>query len=148
MNKDGSNKRQLTYNSVEDNFPSFSRDGQYIVFSSTRSGNEEIWKMPYAYAPITTGISVTSPNGGEVWQHGTYKTLKWSYSGSPGSYVKIELLKSGVLNRLISSSTPNDGSFSWLIPSTQTLGSDYKIRVTSTSNSVYKDTSNNYFRIY
>lgn len=145
MNPDGTNKRQITYNSVEDNFPSFSPDGKYIVFSSFRSGNEEIWIMPYS---TSTGITLTYPNGGESWQHGITNIIKWSYSGSPGSYVKIELLKGTTVNRVISSSTPNDGSYSWIIPSTQTLGSDYKIRITSTTNSLYKDTSNNYFKIY
>ncbi len=149
MNADGTNKRQLTSNvGISDDFPSFSRDGKYIVFASTRSGNQEIWIMPAPTLTTSTGISVISPNAGEIWQHGTYKTIKWTSSGSPGSYVRIELLKSGILNRVISSSTPNDGSYTWLIPSTQTLGSDYKIRITSTSNSIYKDMSDNYFRIY
>lgn len=93
-------------------------------------------------------ITVISPNGGESWQKGTTKTITWSKTGSTGSYVKIELLKAGVLNRVISSSTANDGSYSWTIPSTQTYGTDYKVRITSTTNSIYKDVSNNNFKIY
>lgn len=96
----------------------------------------------------TPTITVSSPNGGESWAKGTVREIKWTYTGSPGSYVKIELLKNGVLNRLIASSTANDKSFWWPIPSGQTVGSDYKIRITSTSNSAYKDVSNNNFRIY
>ena len=38
-------------------------------------------------------ITVTSPNGGETWQRGTSHTVTWSYTGSPGSNVKITLLK-------------------------------------------------------
>jgi plastocyanin len=97
---------------------------------------------------IIAGINVISPNGGENWQHGTTNTIKWSYTGNPGLSVKIELLKGGTLNRVITSSTPNDGSYSWAIPIGQTLGSDYKVRITSTTNSLYKDISNNYFRIF
>jgi hypothetical protein len=57
------------------------------------------------------------------------------------------LLKGGVPNRVISSSTANDGSFSWAIPSTQTPGSDYKVRITSTTYSSITDSSNVNFSI-
>lgn len=101
-------------------------------------------------APPVSSITVTSPNGGETWMRGTTKTISWTSSGSPGANVKIELLKGGVLNSTIVSSTPNGGSggsYSWNIPADQTLGDDYKIKVTSTSNSEYNDTSDNNFRI-
>jgi hypothetical protein len=55
---------------------------------------------------ITAGaLTVTSPNGGESWVRGTTHTLTWTSTGSPGAYVMIELLKAGVVNRVISSST-------------------------------------------
>ena len=50
-------------------------------------------------------ITVTSPNGGETWQRGTSHTVTWDYSGSPGSAVKIILLKGGIEVGTISSST-------------------------------------------
>jgi uncharacterized repeat protein (TIGR02543 family) len=97
------------------------------------------------------GITVTVPNGGEIWQAGTAQILRWTYTGSPGATVKIELLKAGVLNRTISAGTAigsaGNGSFNWLIPSFQTLGNDYRIRVTSTSNAALTDTSDADFRI-
>lgn len=97
------------------------------------------------------GITVTTPNGGQVWVAGFTQTIKWSYTGNPGSTVKIELLKSGVLNSTLSSSTSigsaGSGSFSWLIPASQPLGNDYRIRITSTSNAAFTDTSDADFRI-
>lgn len=95
----------------------------------------------------SSSISVTSPNGGENWVRGKKYEIKWGYTGTPGSYVKIELLKAGVLVGIVTSSTPNDGSYNWTIWSGRKLGSDYKIRVTSTSNPYYTDTSDNYFTI-
>ena len=95
----------------------------------------------------SSSITVTSPNGGENWLRGTTHTLKWTKTGNPGANVKIELLKGTAVNRVILLSTPNDGSQTWTVPSTQILGNDYKIRVTSTSNGAYKDTSNNNFVI-
>lgn len=65
--------------------------------------------------------------------------------------MKIELLKGGVLNLVITNITSigsgGSGSFDWRVPKSQTLGSDYKVRVTSTSNGSYTDTSDNNFSI-
>jgi len=99
------------------------------------------------FAIVAGTLTVTSPNGGEIWKRGTVHTITWSKSGSPGSYVKIELLKGGVVNRVITSGTANDGSYSWTILSTQAAGTDYKIRITSTTYSSISDSSNSNFRI-
>jgi len=37
------------------------------------------------------------PNGGENWIRGKAYTITWNYTGNPGTYVKIELLKNGWL---------------------------------------------------
>jgi transcriptional regulator CtsR len=96
--------------------------------------------------PLSTTITVTSPDGGETWVAGSTQTIRWTYGGSPGAYVKIELFKGGVFNRTISSSrsvgTGGSGSYSWAVPSTQVSGSDYRVKITSTSNATYTDTSN------
>ncbi|MGE5458151.1 MAG: alkaline phosphatase family protein, partial [Methanococcaceae archaeon] len=98
-----------------------------------------------------SSIKVTSPNGSENWVRGGTRTIRWNYTGDPGAYVMIELLKGGVLNRTINSSTSigssGSGSYTWLINSTQALGTDYKIRVTSTANPAYNDTSDKDFTI-
>ena len=78
---------------------------------------------------------------------GTPHTIKWSRLGSPGSNVKIQLLKNGAVVGTVTSSTPNDVSHNWTIWSGRTPGNDYRIRVISKSNSDYNDTSNNNFRI-
>jgi hypothetical protein len=62
--------------------------------------------------------------------------------------VKVELLKAGVVSQTISASTPNDGYITgWTIPATLATGTDYRIRITSTTNAAITDTSNNYFAI-
>jgi len=101
-----------------------------------------------ASAPPASTITVTSPNGGESLIRGTTPKITWTSSGSAGSYVKIELLKAGVVSKTISTSSPNDGTYSsWTIPSTLATGTDYRIRITSTTNAAITDTSNNYFTI-
>ncbi len=95
-----------------------------------------------------SSITVTSPNGGETLKQSPSPQITWDYTGSPGSTVKIELLKGGSVSQTLSASTPNDGTFtSWTIPSTLVAGTDYRIRITSTTNSAITDSSNNYFTI-
>ena len=99
-------------------------------------------------APASCTLTVTAPNGGETWTTGQQQTISWSSSGTAcGANVKIELLKGGSLNSTITSSTANDGSFSWSPSTGLTAASDYSIRVTDTANSSYSDTSNSTFTI-
>jgi Tol biopolymer transport system component len=46
INANGGAPSRLTDNVAEDKWPYWSHDGKWIYFSSTRSGREEIWKMP------------------------------------------------------------------------------------------------------
>jgi len=91
---------------------------------------------------------INSPNGGETFYKGSTYNITWSKSGSAcGSNVKIELYKGGSYNSTITSSTSNNGSYSWTVPTSLTSGSDYKIKITDTSNSNYYDYSDNDFSI-
>lgn len=124
----------------------------FRVKAKNNEGIETNWTNLGSQATTAcTGITVVSPNGGESWKRGKAYTIQWSYVGDPGASVKIELLKGEVLNKVITNSTSigsgGSGSYSWRIPSRQTQGSDYKIRITSTSNSSYTDTSDNTFSI-
>jgi hypothetical protein len=47
----------------------------------------------------------------------------------------------------ITASTPNDGAFNWKIPSTLATGTNYKIRITSTTKGTVKDSSDKNFKI-
>jgi hypothetical protein len=120
----------------------------YSKDRSVSTGSDAGWldRVQFTSTPTST-ITVTVPNGGEKWVRGTVHTIQWTSTGSLGANVKIELMKAGVLNKVISSSTANDGSYSWNISSTQTLGIDYKIRITSTSITSITDSSNSWFAI-
>ena len=127
------------------------KDSRYKVkVSSTRTSS--INDMSDKQFTITNAqpvpsITVTSPNGGETWPAGSVQTIRWTYTGDPGASVKIDLLKGGVINQTITSTasigTNGSGSYGWTVPASQEAGSDYRISVTSTSNSAYTDTSNN-----
>jgi len=83
----------------------------------------------------------------ELYKNGNYDstissnsyshTITWS-SSNAGNYVDIELLKNDYYVSTIETYTSNDGSYDWTISNSQTLGSNYKIRVESRSyNNIY-----------
>jgi hypothetical protein len=84
-------------------------------------------------------------------RRGTVHTITWTYAGNAGASVKIELLKGGVLNNVIANAAPigsgGSGSYAWSIPNKQATGSDYKIRITSTTYSSNTDMSDGAFTI-
>lgn len=108
---------------------------------------------PASFAAATLGpsITVTAPDGGEAWKRGTKRLITWTYTGNPGASVKIQLLRDGVLKQTIVSSkskgTGGSGSYNWSIPSKTATGGGYAVRITSTANSAYTDTSNTTFTI-
>lgn len=116
-------------------------------FSSLNIYDQEDRPILIINYSTTPSILVKTPNKGENWLRGTTKKIKWSSIGDTGANVKIELLKGGLVNEVIASSTPNNGSFSWNISAAHSLGSDYKISIESTTNSLYKDVSNKNFII-
>jgi uncharacterized protein (TIGR02145 family) len=90
-------------------------------------------------------IAITSPNGGESWYRGTSHDITWTNNISGD--VKIELFKGGIFDHQIVASTPANGSYSWTIPTDQTTGQDYKVKVTSLVNPAVSDLSDNDFTI-
>ncbi len=93
----------------------------------------------------STTLRVSSPNGGEKWTAGQRYSIRWSDKGAGN--VKIELLNSGRVARVISKSTKNDGLYKWRIPSTLKGGESYRIRITSTVESDDFDSSDKNFSI-
>jgi hypothetical protein len=115
--------------------------------------------VSFSYNPVkdvlakfyTLEHTVLSPNGGEKWKVNTSYTIRWTYSGDLGTKVKIELLKGKDVDRTIAEraaiGSNGEGSYQWKIPADQTLGSSYKIQVTSRKYPSYTDASDKYFKI-
>ncbi|MEI6062554.1 MAG: Ser-Thr-rich GPI-anchored membrane family protein, partial [Bacteroidota bacterium] len=78
-------------------------------------------------------LSVTSPNGGESWQHGSTHQITWHSTLCDN--LRIELWKNGVFHSLITASTPAAGPFAWAIPGSCPAGNDYKIKIMAVANS-------------
>ena len=92
-------------------------------------------------------ITVTSPNGGEVWAKGSTHIITWLDNISWN--VRVELWKGGAYHSLINASTPSTGSCYWAIPATIAAGADYKVKIYAVSNSgtTLFDFSDNNFTI-
>lgn len=108
------------------------------------------WRGLYA---IGTGhpFDVIIPNTNQSWKRSTLHTIQWTVKGNPGPRVRIELLKGSVVSRVINASVPagtkGTGAYDWVVPYNQILGTDYKIRVSSTTNPALKDVSDVNFTI-
>lgn len=90
---------------------------------------------------------VTAPNGGETWNIGTTQNITWN-STTFVSAVKIEYsADNGVTWNLITSSTPNTGSYSWTIPNNPSSQALVRIMNTLTGATTVGDTSNGVFTI-
>lgn len=89
-------------------------------------------------------ITVTTPDGGEIWPVNSQKTITWTSTGAIGD-VKIEYsTNNGGQWTEITSSTPNDGSYPWTIPGTE---SNLCLVQVSDNNGTASDKSNNVFSI-
>jgi serine protease AprX len=100
---------------------------------------------------VGPSLTLTSPNNGESWKAGTYKEIKWRYTGRPGAYVKVELIQGEAVVKTIAEKTRRGtdglGRFLWFVPKKLPEGNDYRIRITSKKNTAYTDTSDLPFTI-
>jgi len=87
-------------------------------------------------------ITVTSPHSGDTWYKGQTYTIQWTKTGTMGNFVKIKLRNSTstavVLDTI--NHIPNNGSYSWEIPTSVAPG-NYVIRVRTMDNAVYGDST-------
>ncbi|MCP4151700.1 MAG: hypothetical protein GY757_28410 [bacterium] len=101
-----------------------------------------VWKVETTATSPT--ITVTSPNGGESWTVAESRTITWSSTGTVGNVEIDYSTNNGSGWSSVSSSTANDGSYSWTVPDVSS--SQCLVRVRETDNSP-SDTSNAVFTI-
>ena len=130
------------------NIPTYLEAGNDYKIRITSNTNGAFFNFSDNNFTITTGITVTSPNGRENWKLGSTHNINWTSLGDLGPSLRITLYKEGAYYLTITGDTPDDGSYSWTIPSTLATGTDYKVRITSNSNEAYCDFSDNNFTIF
>ena len=107
----------------------------------------DAWNFLTPTTLTVAGIRVLEPNGGEVWCAGSTQTIRWSSVGVQN--VKIELSSNGgqTWSVLVASVSAQQGSYQWSIPSTQTPGTQYRIRISDAADSTLFDLSDANFSI-
>ena len=116
-----------------------------ISDADVNNNDTDGWDAVPLYVNPASVIAVTYPNGGETWYKNSAYTITWTDNVTED--VKIELYKGGSFDRTVSSSTASDGSHDWTVPSDVATGSDYQIKITSTTNSSVYDYSDADFTI-
>jgi len=97
-------------------------------------------------AAIVPRITVTSPNGGEVWYIGNNYNIRWASKNHTGN-VKIQVsTNGGLLWSTITNSTADDGIYSWTA-SAKAPSSRCLIKVSSVADPSVNDRSNRYFTL-
>ena len=96
---EGGKPRNLTSHPATDTFPTFSRDGRWVYFSSTRSGQSMIWKIPVSGGPavqVSAGpgmMAIESPDGAYLYYTESTNTNRpaplWRIPVAGGAAVKI-----------------------------------------------------------
>jgi hypothetical protein len=99
----------------------------------------------------TSPLTLTSPNGGETWDHGTTKTITWTSSGLTGN-VKLVLYQNGTkIGGIVYNIPVTQGSYAWTVGDydggTASPGTGYVVRVKSMVNTAYYDDSDGGFTI-
>lgn len=109
-----------------------------VLFASTPNDGSEPWVVsgnPSANAKIrvtslddpsvsgvspafvlrTMTVTVTSPNGGEVWGTGTSRTITWTTDGVTGNVDILLSQDSGGSFTPLATNVPNNGSYGWIV---------------------------------
>jgi hypothetical protein len=110
-------------------------------------GNPSLFDVSNALFTINLPTPIlTSPNGGEVWRSGQTHTITWD-ANTVASNVKLEYSRDNGVNwGVITNSTTNTGTFTWIIPMFVTT-EQALVRITNTSFPSAIDTSNAVFTI-
>ncbi len=103
---------------------------------------------------IKGSLTLTSPNGSEVWTVNTPQDITWTKMGTI-QYVKLEYSTNGFANEsettVITNSTDATGTppasykYTWTVP--DAISTTLKVRITNTADATVSDVSNNFFKI-
>ena len=97
------------------------------------------------FAPAT--LTVTTPNGGEVWQTGRVEAIMWMGETVVEPYVRIGLHDGASFLGWLTLRTENDGAWSYVVRSDMPAGANYRVRIQSYADPGVRDLSDLPFTI-
>lgn len=95
---------------------------------------------------VAPGLTLTAPNGGEVWGVGESHDITWNWSGTIDLVSISCSTDSGAGWVTVASSTENDGSFPWLVD--VPVSSECLMKIAALSGPAVEDISDEPFSIY
>ena len=111
------------------------------------NANAATYDLSADFSIVAGTITVTSPTSSDSWEAGSMQTITWGSTGSVTN-VGIELYHSGSYYDTITSSTADDGSYSWTLDSSYTFYDDnYQIVIFNEPYTGIYDYSDAYFEI-
>ncbi|MEM3341697.1 MAG: Ser-Thr-rich GPI-anchored membrane family protein, partial [Thermoplasmata archaeon] len=92
-------------------------------------------------------VLVVSPNGGEMWIKGTEHSIRWVSKGVDS--LTLSLYKGTTAVATFAAGIPaSSGTYTWNISPSLSDGTNYKIRISDSTNASLYDESDQYFTIY
>ena len=88
INAEGGLPRPFTHDSFDNLLPSWSRDGKWIYFTSTRSGESQIWKLP---SEGGDPVQVTKQGGNAALESADGKFIYYAKTPSDPNIWKMQL---------------------------------------------------------
>ena len=134
------------YYRQEDSHWTFTQTGWHTIrlkidadnnISESNEANNEYTKQIYV-SQSPQFITVTSPNGGEVWGLGSTHNITWTSSGLSGD-VTIDLYRVDTNYGTIGTASAVSGTYSWYISPTLPTGNNYRVKIYSGSVLDYSD---------
>jgi hypothetical protein len=100
---------------------------------------DEMW-VDGRFGVTPSTLTLTSPNGGELWWTGSEYQIRWTWTGTI-THVGLSYSTDGFMavNGTIVSSTSNDGSYTWTTPVTPSTTT--RVRVADADNPALYDDS-------
>ena len=123
-----------------------------VVLNTLNSAISDTSNYSFTIDTVTAGdttavadtIVLVQPNGGDFWAVGTEHLISWYDNFN--SPVKIELMKADTVYSVLAASVSGNG-FGWEIADSIPVGSDFKIKLTSTADTAVHDVSDSAFSI-
>jgi len=116
----------------------------YNIYQSLNEPIDDFSIQFNYYVPLS--FAITTPDSLTAWETGNSHTITWTSTGSIVN-VKIELYKNDLFDKEVVTTTPNDGEFSWTVPSSLVDSTFYQVKITDAANPATGDISD-YFEIF
>jgi predicted GH43/DUF377 family glycosyl hydrolase len=114
-------------------------------YNTAQNGVSAVDDFSITLPAPTPAMTVVSPNGGEWWFAEEKRDIKWNAATAIAN-VKLEFSRNaGVSWQTIIASTPNDGTYNWLVP--DSVSNTNLIRISNAANANVADVSDKTFFI-